>query len=52
MNSQNLAVIFGPNILRNPTKKSNNALTDNDHVIKIVQLMIEHWNFLFTVRIQ
>lgn len=52
MNSNNLATIFAPSIIRSAdTSKSSFAtdLGDNDAIIAVVELMVNNVDALFTV---
>lgn len=50
MNSHNLATIFGPTVLRpGGSKRQLQQWNDNEAVIKVVELMIEHCDELFCV---
>lgn len=47
MNSHNLAIVFGPNILRSRSDNALSALQDNAHITKIIDFIIQEYTNLF-----
>lgn len=47
MTSNNLAIVFGPNILRSRNENAIAALQDNTHVTRVVDFMIKEFTNLF-----
>ena len=47
MNSHNLAIVFGPNILRSKNEDAFSALQDNVHITRVVDFMITEFNAVF-----
>jgi Rho GTPase-activating protein 1 len=47
MTSHNLAIVFGPNILRSKSENAISALQDNSQVTKVVDFIIQEYTNLF-----
>ena len=47
MNSHNLAIVFGPNILRSKNEDAFSALQDNVYITRVIDFMITEFNSVF-----
>lgn len=47
MTSANLAIVFGPNLLRQQQEDVASVMGDTPYILSLIQLMIEEFKFFF-----
>ena len=50
MNASNLAIVFGPALMRKEVENIKQIVADSPLIIQLVKVMIEEFRFLFLVR--